>query len=82
MTSFHRSLVAAATGAVLLGTAMPALAAGAKPLDAKVTYRAATDTYCINLTKVEGPKPGSLFANVECKSKVDWAAEGLTISRI
>lgn len=77
----HRSLAAAASVAALLGSTAPAFAAGAHPLDVKATYRAATDEYCLDLTNVEGPRVGSLLPNIQCRSKTDWAAAGLSISR-
>ncbi len=81
MKLVHHALAAGISLVAMLGALTPAAAAGAHPLDAKVTYRAATDEYCIDLTNVEGPRVGSLLPNIECKSKTAWAVEGLAIRR-
>jgi hypothetical protein len=75
------SVAAAASVGALFGTAAPALAAGAKPLAIKVTYRAATDEYCVDMANVAGPGTASPLPTVQCRSKADWAAERLAISR-
>lgn len=42
--------------------------------DAKVTYNAAQDRYCFR-----EPRAGSVVPVTTCRSKADWALEGLTI---
>ncbi|KQN07996.1 hypothetical protein ASE85_17365 [Sphingobium sp. Leaf26] len=45
--------------------------------DAKVTYHAKTDRYCFRETR-----SGSRAPLVQCRTKADWAQNGLTISRV
>lgn len=45
--------------------------------DAKVTYQAKTDRYCFRETR-----SGSRAPLVQCRTKADWAQNGLTISHV
>ena len=75
----RRSAVIATIAAVTLGASAPSFARvpskGQTADGGTVTYNARTGQYCIADTMT-----GSRLAQQTCKSKEQWAADGLTIS--
>ncbi|WP_311267591.1 hypothetical protein [Sphingobium sp. WCS2017Hpa-17] len=72
---------AAAVVAATLAVSAAATPAFAQPQgrfgDTKVTYHAKTDRYCFREIR-----NGSRAPLVQCRTKAEWAQNGLTISRV
>ncbi|WP_298400315.1 hypothetical protein [Sphingobium sp.] len=73
--AFAAAVIAAAV--TVSATATPAFAQPEGRFGAaKVTYDQKTDRYCFR-----EPVAGSLIPATRCRSKADWAEQGLTITR-